>query len=300
MVEPFADKAFSMKAGEISEPVRTRFGWHIIKVEKVNPAKTLSLDEAREDIQKTLRAERAKNLAYDEAEVVYDATFEGQDIADIAQKRNLMIQTTEFFTQKKPPKEIKTAAQFASVAFNLPINEVSNVQEFADGYYLIEVLEKVPPKIPELEVVADTVKKDVVKEKQDAKARSEANEFLAELKNGEPFASVSQKFKLAPQKTGFFKRNDSIPTIGSEPEISRAAFKLSDQKQLPDEPMKGQKGYYVIHFRKRQELASDGFEKEKAAIKEQLLQQKTIRTFEAWLSRVKSESQISVEEGFLQ
>jgi peptidyl-prolyl cis-trans isomerase D len=300
MVKPFADKAFSLKAGEISEPVRTRFGWHIIKVEKVNPAKTLSLDEAHEDIQKTLRAERAKNLAYDEAEAVYDATFEGQDLADIAQQRNLKIQTTGFFAQKKPPKEIKTAAQFASVAFNLPINEASNVQEFAEGYYLIEVIEKRPSKIPELEAVADTVKKDVIKEKQDVKARSEASEFLAELKNGQPFASVSQKFKLAPQKTGFFKRNDSIPTIGSETEIARAAFKLSDQKQLPDEPIKGQKGYYVIHFRKRQELASDSFEKEKADIREQLLQQKTLRTFEAWLSRVKSESQISIEEGFLQ
>jgi len=300
MVKPFADKAFSMKAAEISEPVRTRFGWHIIKVEKVNPAKTLSLDEAREDIRKTLKAERSKNLAYDEAEIVYDATFEGQNLADIAQKRNLKVLTTGLFTQKSPPKEIQNAAQFASVAFNLPINEVSNVQEFADGYYLIEVVEKVPAKIPELEAVANKVKEDVIKEKQDTKASSEASEFLAELKNGQTVASVSQKFKLAPKTTGFFKRDDSIPTMGSETEIARVAFKLSDQNPLPDEPIKGQKGYYVIHFRERQEPALDGFEKEKAAIKERLLQQKMFKTTEAWLNRTKSESQISVEEGFWQ
>jgi peptidyl-prolyl cis-trans isomerase D len=300
MVKPFADKAFSMKAAEISDSVRTRFGWHIIKVEKINPAKTRSLDEAREEIQKTLKAERSRNLAYDEAEAVYDATFEGQNLANIAQERDLKILTTEFFTQKNPPKEIKNAARFASAAFNLPINEISDVQGFGDGYYLMEVVDKVPSKVPELKAVEDTVKKNVIKEKQDAKALAEANTFLAELKNGQPFVTVSQKFKLAPKKTGFFKRNDSIPTIGYEAEIARTAFKLSDHNQLPGEPIKGQKGYYVFRFRKRQEPALNGFEKEKTAVKERLLQQKTFKTIEAWLNRIKSESQISIEDGFWQ
>lgn len=300
MVKPFADKAFSMEAAEISDPVRTRFGWHIIKVEKNNPAKTRTLDEAREEIQKTLKAERSRNLAYDEAEAVYDATFEGQNLVNIAQERDLKILTTELFTQKSPPQEIKNAARFASAAFSLPINEVSDVQEFGDGYYLMEVVDKVPSKVPELKAVEDKVKKDVIKEKQDAKVLAEANTFLTELKNGQPFVTASQKFKLAPKKTGFFKRNGSIPTIGYEAEIARTAFKLSDHNQLPGEPIKGQKGYYVIRFRQRQEPASNGFEKEKAAIKERLLQQKTFKTIEAWLNRIKSESQISIEEGFWQ
>ncbi len=300
MVKPFADKAFSLTAGYNSDPVRTRFGWHIIKVEKTNPAKTLSLDEAREDIEKTLKTEQSRNLAYDEAEAVYDKVFEGQNLSDIAQERNLKILTTELFPQKRPPKEIKDAARFASVAFGLPANEVSDVQEFGDGYYLIEVVEKVPAKIPELKAVEDSVKKDVIKEKQDAKALSEANGFLAELKKGQPFNTVSQKFKLASKKTGFFKRNDSIPTIGQEAEIARTAFKLSDQDQLPGEPLKGQKGYYVISFRERKEPELNGFEKEKTALKDQLLQQKTFKTMDAWLKRIKSESQISIEEGFWQ
>jgi peptidyl-prolyl cis-trans isomerase D len=272
MVKPFADKAFSMKAGDISDPVRTRFGWHIIKVENANPAKTLSLDEARADIEKTLKTERSKNLAYDEAEAVYDATFEGQNLVDIAQERNLNLLTTALFPQKSPPKEIKDAARFASVAFSLPSDEVSDIQEFGDGYYLLEVVEKVPSKFPELKDVEDSVKKDVIKEKQDAKALSEANRFMAELKTGQSFDAVSQKFKLAPQKTGFFKRNDSIPTIGQETEIARTAFKLSEHDQLPGEPLKGQKGYYVISFRERQEPELNGFEKEKSALKDRLLQ----------------------------
>ncbi|MBW2487374.1 MAG: peptidyl-prolyl cis-trans isomerase [Deltaproteobacteria bacterium] len=258
------------------------------------------MDEAREDIEKTLKTEQSRNLAYDEAESVYDATFEGRNLVDIAQERNLKLLTTKLFPQKSPPKEIKDAARFASVAFSLTADEVGDIQEFSDGYYLIEVIEKVPSKIPELKAVEESVKKDVIKEKQDAKALSEANRFLAELKTGQDFDTVSQKFKLAPKKTGFFKRNDSIPTIGREAEITRTAFKLSDHDKLPGEPVKGQKGYYVIRFRERREPELNGFEKEKAALRDRLLQQKTFKIIDDWLKRIKSESQITIEEGFWQ
>ncbi len=298
MVKPFADKAFSMKAGEISEPVRTPFGWHIIKVEKVNPEKTTSLSEAEGDIRKNLKAVLSKNLAYDEAEAVYDESFEGRDLDAIVKERNLKILTTEFFSQKNPPKEIKNGARFASFAFSLPTNEISDVQDFGDGYYLIEVIDQVPAQIPEIETVAAKVKKDLVKEEQDAKARDEAQTLLAELKNGESFATVSQKFKLALKKTGFFKRNDSIPTIGFERDIARAAFRLSDKNKLPEEVIKGQKGYFIINFRERRKPSLEGFEKEKTEISERLQQQKILKTFDFWLTQLKNESQITIEEGF--
>ncbi len=298
MVKPFADKAFSMKAGEISEPVRTRFGWHIIKVEKINPEKTTSLSEAEGDIRKTLKADISKNLAYDQAEAAYDASFEGQDLDTIARDRNLKILTTDLFSQKKPPKGIKNGNRFASAAFSLPLNEISDVQDFGDGYYLIEVVDNIPAQIPELKAVEANVKKDLVKKKQEQKARDEAKKLLMEIKDGQSFAAASQKYKQAPRKTGFFKRNDSIPTIGNEPEIARIAFRLSDKNKLPEDAIKGQKGYFVINYRTRKDPTLDGFEKQKTEIKARLLQQKSFKAFDAWLTQMKSESQISIEEGF--
>ncbi|MGD8963750.1 MAG: hypothetical protein PVH43_14605, partial [Desulfobacterales bacterium] len=87
---------------------------------------------------------------------------------------------------------------------------------------------------------------------------------------------------------------------GQEAEIASAAFKLSDHDQLPGEPLKGKKGYYVISFHARKKPELSGFEKEKSALKDRLLQQKTFKTMDAWLKRIKSESQISIEEGFWQ
>ncbi len=295
MVRPFADMAFSMKAGQISEPVRTRFGWHIIKVENVNPESTLSFDEAKIEIRKKLTDKKARNLAYEDAEAVYDASFEGDDLVKTAAARNLKLLTTEF-TRKGPDKGIKDRAKFASVAFNLSVMEISDILDLEDGYYILQMVEKIPEKFPDIDDVKEKVRADWIKEKQDEKARKDANALFAALKKGNSMSAESSKFNLKPTATGFFKRNDSIPHIGFERDIAVAVFKLSNEKKLPEDIIKGKKGYYVIRLKERKEPEPEGFDKEKASIKETLLQQKKFKTFDAWLSIIRNKSEISIEE----
>lgn len=298
MVKPFSDKAFAMQAGDISEPVRTNFGWHIIKVEQVNPATTKSLDEARPEIESKLKADRSRNLAYDEAEAVFDATFEGQNLVDLAKARNINLIETDYFTEKKGPPGTQNARQLAAAAFKLPLNEVSEIQDIGGGYYLIEAIEKRAAQIPELKDVESAVKKDLIKEKQDAEALRQTQSIIAELKDSASIETVAGKFNLKPQTTGFFKRSASIPGIGYEPSIAQAAFKLSESNSFHQDAIKGQKGYYVIGFRERKEPSTEGFEKDKADIKARLLQQKGFKTVEAWLTRIKDQSEIIIEDGF--
>lgn len=300
MVKPFSDKAFSMKAGEISEPVRTRFGWHLIKVEKVNEASTRTLADSKPNIRKKLLDEKAKIRAYDEAETVSEVSFEGDDLLRIAQERNLPVQTTDFFARKGPEKDIRSPAKFAAAAFDLQVMEISDILNLEDQYYILQVIEKIPEKISEFETVKDAVRQDVIKEQKDAKAREDADAFLAALKNGKPMGSESKKFHLAPASTGFFKRNASIPTIGFEQAISDAAFKLSAEKNLPETIIKGKKGYYVIQFRERKVSESEDFNAEKAPIKQRLLQQKQSRMFEAFVTEIKNRSEISIKEEYIQ
>lgn len=300
MVKPFADKAFSMTAGEISEPVRTQFGWHIIKVEKVNQASVLSFDDAKKKIQKKLIQGKAKNLAYDEAEAVSDVSFEGDDLLKSAKQRNLKILTTDFFTQKGPEKGIKNPAKFASAAFNLTAMEITDIQEFEDGYYILQVIEKIPEKIPELKQVKEKVRVDLIQEKQEENAKEDATTFLTALKSGKSMITESKAFNLTPTTTGFFERNDSIPKIGFDREVSQAAFQLSPEKKLPEKIIKGAKGYYVIHFRDRKTPETEELDKEKTSIKQKLLQQKKTRVFDAFLAQIRSNSEITIKEEFLE
>ena len=300
MVKPFADKAFSMQAGEISDPVRTRFGWHIIKVEKVNEATVSTLADAKDQIRKKLTDEYARQLAYDGAEFIFDATFEGDKLESVASENQLVVHTTDFFSSRGgPAKGVQNKEAFAKAAFELPEGEISEIQDFGDGFYLMEIIEKRPALVPELAVVEGNVRADLIKEKKGEKANMDAEALLSALKDGADMATASKEFDLKAQSTGLFKRNDSIPNIGFERGISSAAFELSAQNNLPQEVIDGPKGYYVIKFKQKKAPSMDDFDKEKEGIQSRLLQQKRFKTFQAWLDQRKKSSEIVIEEDFL-
>ncbi|MDF1592576.1 MAG: SurA N-terminal domain-containing protein [Desulfobacterales bacterium] len=296
MIKPFADRAFAMKSGDISEPVRTQFGWHIIKVEKVNEAGAPSFSTARPEIVKKLTAERAKTMAYDDAESTYELTFEANDLAKAALAQNLSVQTTDFFSLQGPQKEINEKSKFASVAFSLSEMEISDVQNLGDDYYIIQLLEKISERVPELSAVSEKVKTDLTQERQKEKASQEANGLLTALKSGKALKDETKLYGLQVNNTGFFKRNEQIPKIGYEPEIMNAAFTLSAEKKLPDTVVAGVNGFYVIVFKERKGPDPAGYEKEKEQIVSNLLGQKQLRAFTDWLAQLRANSEIQLEK----
>jgi len=296
MVEPFASTAFSMKAGEISEPVKTQFGWHLIKVEKVNEASSLPESEAKDKIRQRFKDERTKTIAYDKAVDVYDSLFDGDDLLKAAEDRKLTAKTTDFFTRNGG---IKNPTTFASNAFDLSLMQISEVQEFDDGYYILQVTEKIPQKIPEFADVKEKVRTDVIKKKQEEKAEADANSCLKSLKEGKSIKEATVASGATANTTGYFKRNATIPEVGYEPNLTAAVFKLSKNNPLPENIVKGQKGFYVIRLKDRKEPETEAFKKQKSDLLDRLLQMKKQRAFDEWLSLVRNKSEITVEEGFL-
>lgn len=300
MVKPFSDKAFSMKTGEISDPVRTQFGWHVIKVEKINEASKKLFADVRDDIKKTLMNEKAKNLAFDDAESVFETSIEGDDLVQTTTDRNLVLSTTDYFTERGPKEGIADRLKFAKAAFDLPENGISDVLELTDGYYILQVLEKIPEKVAEYPDVAVKVTADLVMELQEAKASAEADQFLQALTaDAASFANECEKRSLPVITTGFFKRDGSIPNIGIEKNITEAAFSLSASAPRPKQVIKGQHGYYAIQLKERRISNATTFVSEKDKLMEHLKQQKQNIRFNKWLAQLRERSVITIQEGLL-
>jgi len=301
MVEPFAEKAFLMKAGEISDPVRTQFGWHVIKVEKINQAVTLPEKEAKHKIRQRLIRERAKNLAYDDAEELFDLCLDVETLEQAVAQKNLTLFTTNFFSKSDTVQNVINPSKFRTTAFELSEGEISDIQDFGDSYYILQVVGKNQARIPVLEEIQDKVYADMKKEKTDQMARRDAAAFLEALKDSPSGMSMnmeSGKYNRTPVSTGFFKRNDKIPQIGYEAEISRLSFTLFPRKPLLEEVVKGSRGYYVIQLKARKEPDMKDFPGQKTEIIQKILEHKKSSIFNSWLSKAKQNNEIEIEDEF--
>jgi len=299
MVEPFSEAAFSMKEGEISDPVRTQFGWHLIKVEKVNEASVKPLEEVSKQIRKELKKEDAKEIAYDMADRAFDQALSDDDFELTAEHLGMKLESTDYFTEAGPAAGISDPAAFAEGAFALSGSEISDVLSIGDNYYILQKTGDMPSEIPPLADVKDRVRADVVVKMQGEQAQRKAEEFLAEAKTAGGLESVSGTPGIEVKNSGFFKRSGSIPDIGYESEIISAAFLLTEDNKIADEVFKGTNGYYVVQLKERKDPDTGELEDQKETIKSQLMSQKQQIVINDWLEKLRSESEITVEEGYL-
>jgi len=131
MVKPFDDAVFSMKEGDISDIVETRFGYHIIKLEEIKPARVRPLDEVRAEIEDRLKNRMAKAAAETAAAKAYEAIIKAGSLTRYAEQGAL--QETDFFEQTSPPAGIPSDPAFVKAVFSLKKGELSSLVPLAAG-----------------------------------------------------------------------------------------------------------------------------------------------------------------------
>ncbi len=161
MVRPFEEAAFGAKPGSVVGPVRSQFGWHLIKVEENVPARTLSIDEARPEIVSAIRQEQATQKAVSDLELCTDLLKQGtRTFAQLAEKYStgesrknggkLPIfwkgEFTEDYTdadrrilEAEIGRGNRIDPQIEELLFGMKVKDVSSVLKTENGYHLFQL-----------------------------------------------------------------------------------------------------------------------------------------------------------------
>ena len=232
MVAAFEDAAFGGAPGELVGPIRTNFGFHLIEVLEKQAGGTRGLDEAREEIQSTLVAEGAAELAETKARELA-ALAQRDKPADAAALEALAagepgveLRSLEPFARDDVVPGIGRATPFSSATFDLEAGETSEAVQVTDGWAVLRVDEVLPPRLPELAEVRREVESAVLTREQRLAAERRLEEARAKLADGANLDEVAAELDLTVQESGQFGNDGRIAALGSQPSLAAAALAL--------------------------------------------------------------------------
>ncbi|MBU2498212.1 MAG: SurA N-terminal domain-containing protein [Proteobacteria bacterium] len=294
MVKPFEDAAFKMKKGEISDLVKSDFGFHIIKLEEIKEAGTKDLQEVRKQISEALTNMAAMDLAHEAALSLVDQMPYKVDLKQYASERRVTAKVTDYFAQNEPIPTIDGDERLKQSLFSLEKDEVSEVIEYKGKFYIFQVADKKASALPSLEEVRVKVKDDYLSLRALEEAKSAAEAYLAKLKAGKEWAELSQESGLEPQTTDFFTRQGGVANLGYSPELMEAAFSISEKKRYPERAFQIDEGVVVIRWEGQKEIDRDKYEKEKKSYSDVLAQVRRQAVYRDWLENLKKNAQIEI------
>jgi peptidyl-prolyl cis-trans isomerase D len=119
MVKPFEDAVFSMKAGEIAGPVQTDFGWHVIKLIAIQPAKVRTFDEVKSQIEQDLKRQQGARKFAEAADQLQNLVYEQADsLQPVAKALNLTVQSTPLLSRAQVQALAQNNAKLVQAVFS--------------------------------------------------------------------------------------------------------------------------------------------------------------------------------------
>lgn len=219
-----ADAAFSLKEGEVSAPVRGRFGTALVRVLKIAPGTTRSYEQVADEIKRDIALEQAKARVSGLRDKLEDARAGGDTLAEAAEKLKLTSRTIEAIDSNGrtpegvPVTDLPRAAELVQAFFATDVGVENDPLQHENGYIWYDVAGITPARDRNLDEVKNEIEIRYTNDEIANRLQTKARAMVEKLNAGAALKDIAAEAKLKLETAAGVKRGDPTENI-SRPTI---------------------------------------------------------------------------------
>ncbi|MNZ28402.1 Peptidyl-prolyl cis-trans isomerase D [compost metagenome] len=192
----FEESLYALKQGEVSAPVRTQYGWHLIKLLGVQAPEVPSFESLKPKLEHDIKAQQVEQRFVEVSKELEDAAFEASDLAQPAQELNLEVKTSAPFG-REGGEGLTANRQVLQAAFSPEVLEdganSSAIELDPDTVVVLRVKEHKKPEQLALDKVSDSIRQHLMTEKASDAAKAKGEALIASLRDGKTPVEQAQE-----------------------------------------------------------------------------------------------------------
>lgn len=219
--EPFEAAAANLAVGEVSEPVETEAGWHLVKVLSEQQSEAPSFDERRDEIARQLASAQAQPELMKAVERMRDLTFNADDLADPAAAVDAQVQQSNWLTRDNDHPVLGHPAVIAAAFGEEVLREGHNsdaIELAPDHFVFVRVREHQEAQPLPLAEVRDEIAQRLAEQEALVATRARARELLGQAREGD-IAQVASEANVRHGRVEDALRTAESPLPGLTPAV---------------------------------------------------------------------------------
>lgn len=300
MVEEFDKRVFSLNEGETSEPIRTQFGWHIIKnfgfKEELDNVRGKSEKEKVKQVKashillKVVPSQETLDAAYNRLQE-FHALAVKDGFNQAAEEMKFTVRNTSLFLRGRNIQYLGNDPSAGLFGFDNEIDDISPVFENSSNQYVVQVADKQPEGPAIFEDVKEKVRIDLLKITVQNICADTAAVIWSEIQNGTNLEKAAKNHGEEVEETTEFGRGEYVKGLNRDPKAIGAAFALSNPGDLSG-PVNHDQGTAIMSLITKTTPDLTEYTAKRDSIASAILFSKQQELFNRWLGNLQENAEI--------